>query len=67
MVAVVGRDQLPDGLAPEVGQRLMVKRQDGRQLPVTVTDVSPTTITIDANHSLAGRNLTFERELVEVL
>jgi FKBP-type peptidyl-prolyl cis-trans isomerase 2 len=67
MVAVVPRDQLPEDLSPNVGQQLSVRQQDGRQFSVTVTDVSPTSITIDANHTLAGKNLVFELELLEVV
>ncbi len=39
---------------------------DGRMTVVVVTDVSETTITVDANHPLAGKDLTFEIELVEI-
>jgi FKBP-type peptidyl-prolyl cis-trans isomerase 2 len=67
MVAVIPRDQLPADLDPNVGQQLSVRQQDGRQFSVTVTDVSPAANTIDANHMLAGKNLVFDLELVEVL
>lgn len=66
MVAVVKREQLPPELEPAVGQELAVQQAGGQQLSVTVTDVTPTTVTLDANHQLAGRKLTFDVELVEV-
>ena len=67
MVVVVPREQLPEKLQPRVGQQLAVQRQDGTQFPVTVTDVSAATVTLDANHALAGKSLRFDLELVAVL
>jgi peptidylprolyl isomerase len=67
MVAVVGRDRLPSDLKPTVGQRLSVPHKNGKPFTVTVTDVSESTVTIDANHRLAGRNLKFDLKLVDVL
>ena len=66
MVTTVEREQLPPHITPTVGQQLAVQQQDGRQFNVTVTDVSDKTVTIDANHELAGKNLVFDLELVEV-
>jgi peptidylprolyl isomerase len=66
MVAVVGREQLPEDLDPSVGQQLAVRQTNGMELSVRVTDVTPTSVTLDANHELAGRRLTFDLELVDV-
>ena len=66
LVAVVEREQLPAGLEPEVGQQLHAQQTDGSTARVLVTDVSEATITVDANHPLAGKGLTFEIELVEI-
>ncbi len=66
LVIVVEREQLPAGLEPEIGQQLQMQQTDGRTTVVIVTDVSETTITVDANHTLAGKALTFEIELVEM-
>jgi FKBP-type peptidyl-prolyl cis-trans isomerase 2 len=66
MVTTVEREQLPAHITPAVGQQLAVQQQDGRQFNVVVTDVSDETVTIDANHELAGKNLVFDLELVEV-
>jgi len=66
LIMVVERDQLPEGLDPEVGQQLQTQGADGRTTIVVVTEVSETTITVDANHPLAGKDLTFEIELVEI-
>ena len=67
MVAVIDQSRLPEDLDPAVGQRLSVQREDGGHLQVRVTDVSDRTITIDGNHELAGRNLHFDLQLVEVV
>ncbi len=66
LIGVVPRDELPEDLEPEVGQQLQMSQTDGNYIVVTITEVSETTITIDANHPLAGQNLTFEIELVEI-
>lgn len=66
MVAVVEREQLPKDLDVTVGQQLSVKQQDGSQFVVAIADVSEKTVTLDGNHELAGKALTFELELVEV-
>lgn len=65
-VIQVEKSQLPEGLNPEVGQQLQMQRQDGQPIPVRVTGVQDASITIDANHPLAGKDLKFEIELVEV-
>lgn len=66
MVMVVGREQLPEGMEPEVGQQLTVQLSNGATATVLVTEVTETTITLDANHPMAGKDLTFEVELVEI-
>ena len=66
LVIVVEREQLPADLDPKVDQQLQMQQTDGRTAVVIVTDVSETTITVDANHPLAGKDLTFEIELVEI-
>jgi peptidylprolyl isomerase len=65
-ILTVNRDQVPEGLDPEVGQRLELKQPDGRTIPVTVARVSDTELALDANHPLAGRELTFEMKLIEI-
>ena len=66
LVMDFGRSQLPEGLEPEVGMGLQMQGPQGQPVPVTVTAVTEENITIDANHQLAGENLNFELELVEV-
>ena len=66
MVMEVERAQLPEGLEPEVGMGLQMQGPQGQPIPVQITAVAEANITIDANHPLAGQNLNFELELVEV-
>jgi FKBP-type peptidyl-prolyl cis-trans isomerase 2 len=51
---------------PEVGMRLGLQLPDGNEIPVTITEVTPEFITIDANHPLAGQKLIFDLKLVEL-
>lgn len=65
-VMEIKRDMLPAEVTPEVGMRLQASSQNGGVTVVTVTDVKDDTLTIDANHQLAGETLNFEIELVEI-
>jgi len=67
MVAVIERSEIPAEINPEPGHQMEVILEDGSPLPVLVTDVTDTTITLDGNHPLAGRDLTFSIRLVEIL
>jgi len=60
------REKLPEGLEPEVGQKLQMQTESGQTTVVTVADTAEQTITLDANHPLAGQDLSFEIELVEI-
>lgn len=66
MVLQVERQQLPTEIDPEVGQQLQLQHPTGEVIPVVITDVSPSTVTLDANHPLAGENLTFDIQLVAI-
>jgi peptidylprolyl isomerase len=66
LVVEVPREKLPSELTPEVGQQLVWTRPDGGQQIVTITGVSDNTVIINANHPLAGKDLTFEIELVKI-
>ncbi len=67
LVMVVERQQIPPSIQPEVGQLLELRHGDNESFPVMVTEVSPAAITLDANHPLAGKDLTFEIELVKIV
>ncbi|MDC1221406.1 peptidylprolyl isomerase [Salibacteraceae bacterium] len=66
LVYEVPKASIPAELKPEKGQRLVSNLEDGRQIPVTITDVTDETITLDANHPLAGQDLTFDIKIVSI-
>jgi peptidylprolyl isomerase len=66
-VVVVDRQRLPVGLALEIGKRLFVRTEDGRRAVVAVADVLETSVTLNANHPLAGKDLTFQIKLLEIV
>ena len=66
LMTEVARDQLPSDLEIEVGQSLQLQHPDGMTIPVAVTEITETSVTLDANHPLAGQDLTFEIELVAI-
>lgn len=66
MVIEVPKEQLPEDLKPEVGQQLAMQQPNGQSIPVVVTKVEDEKVEIDANHPLAGKDLVFDIELVEI-
>lgn len=66
MVAEVERSQIPAEIELVVGAQLEVSQEQGHCYVVMVTALSEETVTLDANHPLAGQDLTFEIKLVEV-
>lgn len=66
-VFTVERAQFPDDITPEVGQELVLTNDENEEFGVTVVEVSAESVTIDANHPLAGEDLTYEFHLVEIL
>lgn len=66
MIQEVPKTQLPPEVSPEVGMGLMSQTPDGQQMQLTVTEVKDESIVVDANHPLAGKDLTFEVELMEI-
>ena len=66
LVQEVDRSLLPDDLNPEAGMALQSSSPDGQVTQFMVTDVSDESITVDANHPLAGQALSFDIELVAI-
>ena len=60
-------DRLPEDLKPEVGMQLNMNNAEGQQFPVVITEVNDQNIILNANHPLAGKDLIFDLELVEIL
>jgi FKBP-type peptidyl-prolyl cis-trans isomerase 2 len=67
MVVVVDRGRLPEGLNPKEGDRIQLQTRSGEAVTVSVMGVSESTITIDGNHPLAGKDLIFDIEFIEVV
>lgn len=61
------RTEMPEDLKPEVGDELTLANDDDEEIDVTVVEVNEDSVTFDSNHPLAGEDLTFEIELVEIL
>lgn len=66
MIMDVPRENLPSDLKPEVGQQLGMTQPNGQQVPVKIAEVHEDKVVIDANHDLAGKDLVFDIELVEI-
>ena len=67
MVVEVPREKLPSNIEPKVGQMLEATRPDGEKIGFIITNISDNnTVTLDANHPLAGKDLTFDIELVKI-
>ena len=66
MTTEVQRSQFPDSVKLKVGQRLQIKQKNGQSIAVSVLGLSNSTVTLDANHPLAGKDLTFDLQLVEI-
>lgn len=66
LIISVPKDQLPDDVEPQVGMQLQVNQPDGQPVPVRIAEVGDTELKLDANHPLAGKDLSFEIELVEI-
>ena len=67
LVQEVDRSLLPDDLEPSEGMTLQSSSPDGQTMQFMVTAVADDTITVDANHPLAGEALSFDIELVEIV
>ncbi len=66
MVGDIPKDRFPEGMDIQVGMPLQMSGPQG-PLPVLVKEIKEDAVTIDANHPLAGKDLTFELELVEIV
>jgi FKBP-type peptidyl-prolyl cis-trans isomerase 2 len=67
MVLEVDKQQLPPDLEPDVGLQLQVQQPNGQVIPVYITGITDSTVTLDANHPLAGQDLVFDIQLVEIV
>jgi peptidylprolyl isomerase len=65
LVQTISREGLNLGEEPRVGMNLVMQLPDQQQIPVAVTEVTEDSITLDANHPLAGEKLIFDIKRVE--
>ena len=63
---VVSREHIPDDIPLELGAQLQMQAPNGQAMTVTVSEVDDESVTLDANHPLAGKDLTFALELVSI-
>ena len=59
-------DRFPADMKPEVGMQLNMSNGQGQNFPVVIREVREDGVVLDANHPLAGENLVFDLELVEI-
>ena len=64
MVMEFPRTHLPEGVEPQVGMQLQLQGPQGQAIPAKVIAVTDDSLTLDANHPLAGQDLNFELELI---
>jgi FKBP-type peptidyl-prolyl cis-trans isomerase 2 len=64
LLTKVGKDQLPGEV--QVGQSLSAQAQNGQEINVTVKEINEDHVIVDANHPLAGKELLFDIEVVDV-
>lgn len=67
LIKEVDRSEFPDDFTFEIGQHLELPLQDGQFGLATVLNVSEKTVILDGNHPLAGKNLTIDIQLLEIL
>jgi peptidylprolyl isomerase len=66
MRQAVPREGIPADIPLEVGTQLQMQTPDGQAMPVMVVEVDEATVTLDANHPLAGKDLQFDIEVVSI-
>jgi FKBP-type peptidyl-prolyl cis-trans isomerase 2 len=67
MVIEMPKDRFPADMQVEVGMPLMMSDQQGQQFQVTIVEIKEEAVMLDANHPLAGQDLIFDLELVEIV
>ena len=66
LVQEVPKDRLPQEIEPEIGMGLVSKTPDGNEIQLVVKEIKEDAIIVDGNHPLAGQELTFDVEVVEI-
>jgi peptidylprolyl isomerase len=66
-VVTVPRDGIPEDVKPQLGEILVMRSPEGQEYRVTVKAITDDTLILDGNHPLAGKDLTFDIELVGIV
>ena len=66
-IVKVDRTEVPGGMELELNRQVQIRSKDGVTMPAMVVELTDTEVTLDANHTLAGMDLTFSIELIEIL
>jgi len=66
MVVAVAKNQFPEDIKLNLGEQLELTQSDDKVIIVTILEISDSAVTLDANHPLAGKDLTFDVQLVEI-
>jgi len=66
-IQTVDRASVPEGIDLDIGTQLQARTPDGRVVPLTVVGVDTNSVQLDANHPLAGKDLVFDVELIEIV
>lgn len=66
LVVEVKRNDIPENIDPALGKHLLLQTPEGDSITAIITDIGKDTVTLDANHPLAGVTLFFDLELVEI-
>src|SRR5690625_4990805 len=66
LIISVPKNQLPADITTELGTQLQVYQENGQPVRVRIVEITDENLTLDANHPLAGEDLTFEIKLIEV-
>jgi FKBP-type peptidyl-prolyl cis-trans isomerase 2 len=66
MVIEMPKDRFPEGMEIEIGMPLMMKDNQGNEFQVVIAEVKDDVVLLDANHPLAGQDLVFDLELMEI-
>ena len=66
MIIDFPRSNFPDDMTPEIGMQLMMNNGAGQQFPVTIVELKEEVVVLDGNHMLAGKELVFDIEMVEI-
>jgi len=67
LIFEIGKDELPNGVSPQVGMDFEMVDEQGQAVSATVIEVLPDSVVIDANAPLAGKTVIYEIELLEIV